>query len=82
MNESSYKTLKEKALSILTFKNRNVSFTIFGIVNTLFALTIFFKYSFTFLISMIFMAITMVALFYGFYKQAFASEQTPYSATV
>ena len=78
MKEASYKQLKDKALPILTFSNKTLSYGILMGVNALFGLTLIFKLSFIFMISVICMAVTMVALFCGFLKQTFAPEQAPY----
>ena len=78
MKEASYKQLKDKALPILTFSNKTLSYGILMGVNALFGLTLIFKLSFIFMISVICMAVTMVALFCGFLKQTFAPEQVQY----
>ena len=75
----SYKVLKETVLSVLMWTNRSRTLTVFVGVNALAALTLVFKLSSIFLISVILMTITMLAIFYAVFKQAFASSETPYT---
>ncbi len=77
MPESAYKALKEKALSVLQFKNKSISLAVFIGVNLLFVLTGLFRLSFIFMISLILMTITMVSLFVGFLGQTITPDTTP-----
>ncbi len=80
--ESSYNSIKEGVMSILQFKNRNLSICVFASINILFALTTFTRLSFIFLISVIMMTIAMGALFYGFISMTFSpadANTTPYT---
>ncbi len=73
----SYKALKETVLSVLTWTNRYKTLAVFGGVNALAVLTFVFKLSSIFMVSVILMTITMLALFYAFFKQAFTPPETP-----
>ena len=78
MSESSYQTLKQKSVSLLTFEKKHISITVFLIVNFVFLATILTNLPFTFLFAVTLMTIVMIALFVGLFQQAVGFDTTRY----
>ena len=78
MSESSYKELKTRSVSLLTFENKKTSWTVLIAVNLVFLSTILTQLPFLFLFALVSMTIVMISLLVGLFQQAIGSDVAQY----